>query len=130
MAGAWALALLWLMPPAGAAWTAIQPAACVTRIDPFAPPTLDNFVQSRNAAPFGRYLVNTVLLVTMILAAQLLLCIHAAFAFARLAFPGRNLLFALIPVRLMVTPDNLLVRNHAAIARLGVLDTILAIGLP
>lgn len=130
LAGAWALGLMWLLPLAWAIWTAIHPAAYVTRFDPLAPLTVDNFVQAWNAAPFGRYMVNTILLVTMILAAQLLLCIHAAFAFARLEFPGKNVLFALVLLQLMVTPDILLVRNYATVASLGVLDTILAIGLP
>ncbi len=130
VAGAWALGLMWLLPLAWAVWTAIHPAAYVTRFEPFAPLTTENFVQAWNAAPFGRYLINTILLVTMILAAQLLLCIHAAFAFARLEFPGKNLLFALVLLQLMVTPDILLVSNYATVASLGLLDTILAIGLP
>ena len=128
--GAWALALMWILPLAWAVWTSVHPPAYVTRFDPFAPVTADNFVNAWNAAPFGRYLFNTIILVTMVLGAQLLLCIHAAFAFARLEFPCKNLLFALVLLQLMVTPDILLVRNYATVASLGVLDTILAIGLP
>ena len=128
--GAWMLALVWVLPLAWAVWAAIHPAQFVTRFDPFAPLTAQNFVEAWNAAPFGRYLLNTVMLVTMILAAQLLLCIHAAFAFARLDFPFKNILFALVLMQLMITPDILLVRNYATVARLGLLDTILAIGLP
>jgi sn-glycerol 3-phosphate transport system permease protein len=128
--GAWSLALMWILPLAWAIWAAIHPAAYVTRFDPLAPLTLMNFAEAWNAAPFGRYLINTILLVTMVLTAQLLLCIHAAFAFARLEFPGKNLLFALVLMQLMVTPDILLVRNYTTVARLGLLDTILAIGLP
>jgi sn-glycerol 3-phosphate transport system permease protein len=130
VASAWALGLMWLLPLAWTVWPAIHPAAYVTRFDPLAPLTLENFVQAWNAAPFGRYMINTLLLVTMILAAQLLLCIHAAFAFARLEFPGKNALFALVLLQLMVTPDILLVRNYATVASLGVLNTIFAIGLP
>lgn len=128
--GAWMLALLWFLPLGWAVMTAIQPAAFEARFTPFAPWTTDNFIRAWNAAPFGRYLLNTVMLVTMILTAQLLLCIHAAFAFARLEFPGKNILFALVLVQLMVMPDVLLVRNYMTVAQLGVLDTILAIGLP
>jgi sn-glycerol 3-phosphate transport system permease protein len=93
VAGAWMLALVWVLPLAWAAWAAIHPPAFVTRFDPLAPLTAQNFVEAWNAAPFGRYMLKTVMLVTMILAAQLLLCIHAAFAFARLEFPLKNLLF-------------------------------------
>jgi sn-glycerol 3-phosphate transport system permease protein len=128
--GAWILALLWILPLAWAVWAAIHPAQFVTGFDPLAPLTLQNFVDAWNAAPFGRYLLNTVILVTMILTAQLLLCIHAAFAFARLCFPFKNLLFALVLMQLMITPDILLVRNYATLARFDLLDTILAIGLP
>jgi sn-glycerol 3-phosphate transport system permease protein len=128
--GAWILGLLWILPLAWAVWAAIHPVQFVTGFDPLAPLTLQNFVDAWNAAPFGRYLLNTVILVTMILTAQLLLCIHAAFAFARLCFPFKNLLFALVLMQLMITPDILLVRNYATLARFDLLDTILAIGLP
>lgn len=130
VAGAWALALVWLLPLAYAVWTAIHPAAFETRFAPFAPLTLENFVRAWNAAPFARYFVNTILLVTMILTAQLILCSLAAFAFARFEFPGKNTLFALVLVQLMVMPDILLVRNYATMGSLGLIDTILAIGLP
>ncbi|MCC5979678.1 MAG: carbohydrate ABC transporter permease [Salinarimonas sp.] len=130
VAGAWALALVWILPLAYAVWTAIHPSAYETRFVLLAPLTFENFTRAWNAAPFARYFLNTIMLVTMILAAQLILCIHAAFAFARLDFPGKNLLFALVLVQLMVMPDILLVRNYATMAQLGLVDTILAIGLP
>ncbi|WP_292898145.1 carbohydrate ABC transporter permease [Nitratireductor sp.] len=128
--GAWALALVWLLPLLYAVWTAIHPSAYETRFDLFAPLTLENFVEAWNAAPFARYFVNTILLVTMILSAQLVLCTLAGFAFARLEFPGKNLLFSLVLLQLMVMPDILIVRNYAAMSSLGLVDTILAIGLP
>lgn len=130
VAGAWLLALVWILPLVYAIWTAIHPSAYETRFVLLAPLTLDNFVRAWNAAPFARYFLNTILLVTMVLGAQLLLCIHAAFAFARLEFPGKNVLFALVLVQIMVMPDILLVRNYATMAQLGLVDTILAIGLP
>jgi len=130
VAGAWALALVWILPLAYAIWSAIHPSAYETRFVLLAPLTFENFTRAWNAAPFARYFLNTIMLVSMILAAQLILCIHAAFAFARLEFPGKNILFALVLVQLMVMPDILLVRNYATMAQLGLVDTILAIGLP
>ena len=53
-----------------------------------APLTLDNFVEAWQAAPFARYFLNTVMLVTMVLAAQLVLVTLAAYAFARFEVPG------------------------------------------
>lgn len=130
VAGAWALALVWLLPLAYAIWTAFHPPAYETRFELFAPLTLDNFLRAWNAAPFARYFLNTIALVTMVLTAQLVLCTLAAFAFARLEFPGKNVLFALVLLQLMVMPDILLVRNYATMSALGLVDTIVAIGLP
>jgi len=127
---AWLLGILWLLPLAFAVWTAFHPAEFSTRFVPFAPLTLENFGKAWIAAPFARYFVNTVVLVTMVLAAQLVLVTLAAYAFARFEFPGRNLLFALVLVQLMIMPDVLLVENYRTMTQLGRKDTILAIGLP
>jgi sn-glycerol 3-phosphate transport system permease protein len=128
--GAWALGLLWLLPLAYAAWTAFHPAEFATRFVPTAPLTLENFEKAWAAAPFARYFLNTTVLVTTVLAAQLVLVTLAAYAFARFEFPGRNLLFALVLVQLMVMPDVLIVENYRTMTALGLKDTILAIGLP
>jgi sn-glycerol 3-phosphate transport system permease protein len=128
--GAWMLGVLWLLPLLYAVWTAFHPAAYATHFDLFAPLTLKNLVAAWQAAPFARYLVNTVLLVTLILAAQFVLCTLAAFAFARLIFPGRDLLFAVVLLQLMVMPDVLLVENYHSLAQLHLADTILGIALP
>ena len=127
---AWTLAVLWVLPLLFAIWTAFHPAEFSTRLVLSAPLTLQNFRNAWEAAPFARYFANTVLLVTMVLAAQLVLVTLAAYAFARFDFPGRNVLFALVLVQLMVMPDVLLVENYRTMTQLGLKDTILAIGLP
>jgi sn-glycerol 3-phosphate transport system permease protein len=127
---AWMLALLWILPLAYAVWTAFHPTEFSTRFVLFAPLTLDNFARAWAAAPFARYFLNTALLVAMILACQLVLSTLAAYAFARFEFAGKNLLFSLVLVQLMVMPDILLVENYKTMARLGLVDTLLAIGLP
>ncbi|HEV8095441.1 MAG TPA: carbohydrate ABC transporter permease [Burkholderiales bacterium] len=128
--GAWLLALVWALPLAYAIWTAFHPAEFSARFVLTAPLTLANFVNAWEAAPFARYFLNTVMLVTLILAAQLVLCTLAAYAFARYEFPGRDLAFALVLVQLMVMPDVLIVENYRTMSRLGILDSTLAIGLP
>ncbi|MCG3188538.1 MAG: L-arabinose transport system permease protein AraQ [Burkholderiaceae bacterium] len=127
---AWLLALLWILPLAYAVWTAFHPSAYSTRFDLLAPLTLNNFRRAWEAAPFARYFLNTTLLVVMILGVQLVLATLAAYAFARWRFRGRNVAFALVLVQLMVMPDILLVENYKTMARLGLVDTLLAIGLP
>jgi sn-glycerol 3-phosphate transport system permease protein len=128
--GAWLLGALWVLPLAYAVWTAFHPGEFSTHFVPTAPLTLDNFERAWAAAPFARYFLNTVLLCAMILAAQLVLCTLAAYAFARFLFPGRNFLFALVLLQLMVMPDVLIVENYRTMGALGLRDTIVAIALP
>jgi len=128
--GAWALGLLWILPLAYAMWAAFHPPAYATRFDLFAPLTLDNFVRAWNAAPFPRYFLNTFVLVTMVLAAQLVLSTLAGYAFARFKFRGRDFVFMLVLLQLMIMPDVLLVENYRSMSLLGVRDTVFAIGLP
>jgi len=127
---AWALALLWILPLAYALWAAIHPPAYATRFELGAPLSLENFRRAWEIAPFPRYFLNTVMLVTMVLAGQFLLCTLAAYAFARYAFPGRDVAFALIMVQILIMPEVLLVENYMTIARIGLVDTVPAIALP
>ncbi|MBK7473950.1 MAG: carbohydrate ABC transporter permease [Betaproteobacteria bacterium] len=129
-AGAWLLAALWILPLAYAFWTAFHPAEYATRFDLFAPLTLQNFRNAWEAAPFSRYFFNTIVLVAMILGAQLVLCTLAAYAFARYAFWGRDAMFVLVLVQLMIMPEVLLVENYRTMSVLGILDSLPAIGLP
>ena len=128
--GAWLLALIWLAPLAYAFWSALHPAAYATSFSLSAPWTLENFARAWSQAPFGRYYVNTVLLVCMVLAGQLVLCTLAAYAFARFSFRGSTIAFALVLLQLMIMPDVLIVENYRVVSGLGLLDTIPAIALP
>jgi sn-glycerol 3-phosphate transport system permease protein len=129
-AGAWLLAVLWLLPLLFALWAAFHPPAYTTRFEPGAPLTLENFARAWSRAPFARYYVNTVLLVTSILGAQLALVTLAGYAFARFRFAGRDVAFALVLVQLMIVPEVLIVENYRTMSRLGLVDSILGIGLP
>ncbi len=128
--GAWTLALVWFLPLIYAVWTAFHPGAYATRFDLLAPLTVENFVNAWNAAPFARYFLNTVMLVTFILIGQFVLCTLAAYAFARYEFPGKSILFTLVLLQLLVMPDILIVENYVTMRRLDLVDTIAAIGLP
>jgi sn-glycerol 3-phosphate transport system permease protein len=129
-AAAWLFGIVWIAPLLYAVWAAIHPTGYATSLDLFAPLTLENFTTAWVSAPFARYFLNTFILVTMILVAQFVLCTLAAFVFARADFPGSGMLFALVLVQLMITPDVLLVENYRTMSALGLVDTIVAIGLP
>ncbi|MFO0294198.1 MAG: carbohydrate ABC transporter permease [Rhodospirillales bacterium] len=127
---AWLLGLLWFLPLIYAVWTAFHPPEFQARFEAFAPLTLQNFAAAWDAAPFGRYFANTIALCAMILAVQLVLVTLAAYAFARFEFFGREVAFALVLVQLMIMPEVLIVENYQTLRRLGLVDTLLGIGLP
>lgn len=128
--GAWILAICWISPLLYACWAAFHPSEFATKLIWDAPLTLNNFVAAWEAAPFARYFLNTTLLVAMILLIQLVLCTLAAYAFARYEFFGKNILFSLMLVQLMVMPEILIVRNYQTLSQLGLVDTLFGIGLP
>jgi len=129
-AAAWLLAFIWGLPLLYALWAAFHPSAYTTDFSLRAPLTLNNFVRAWEAAPFARYFLNTVVLVIGIMIAQFVICTLAAFALARWKFWGSGVLFALILIQLMVTPDVLIVENYQTLHRLGLIDTLTGIGLP
>ena len=127
---AWALGLFWLAPLLYAVWTAFHPALYATHFDLLAPLTLENLDRAWHAAPFARYFLNTIILVTMIVGAQCVLCTLAAFAFARFEFRGRNLVFALVLIQLMIAPEILAVANYQTVRALGFVDSLVGVALP
>ncbi len=127
---AWFLALLWIAPLIYAFWAAFHSSEYAVHFDIFAPLTLANLREALSQAPFLRYALDTFILVTIILTAQLVLCTLAAYAFARFRFSGSNIAFALVLVQLMITPEILIVENYGTLARFELIDTILGIGLP
>ena len=88
-----------------------------------------NFKDAMEVAPFGRYYINTIILVIGIFAVQMVTISLAAYAFARLKFPGRDFLFMFFLLQLMIPPQSIVVPNYITIASLGLLDTKLAIGV-
>ncbi|MEO3780606.1 carbohydrate ABC transporter permease [Micromonospora sp. B11E3] len=79
---------------------------------------------------FWRYLMNSVIVATIITASQLLFSAMAAYAFARLRWPGRNKIFFLFLSALMVPPIFTTLPNFVLVKNLGLLNTYLGIVLP
>lgn len=127
---AWLLAVLWISPLAYAFWAAFHPGEYAVNFVLTAPLTFSNFREALSQAPFFRYALNTFILVSTILGAQLFLCTLAAYAFARYRFRGHQAAFALVLVQLMITPEILIVENYITLAHFHLVDTIIGIGLP
>ncbi len=127
---AWLLAIIWAMPLIYAFWAAFHPPGYAVRFDIGAPLTLANFIEAWKTAPFARYFINTILYTTMTTALQFVLCTLAAYSFACYDWKGKDLVFSLILIQLMVMPDQLLVVNYQTMSALNLVDTIPAISLP
>jgi sn-glycerol 3-phosphate transport system permease protein len=127
---AWFLAILWVLPLLYAFWSAFHPPEYATRFDLFAPLSLENFKVAWNQAPFARYFVNTIAIVTSILAVQLVLCTLAAYAFARFDFKGKSVAFSFVLLQLMIMPEVLIVENYVTMSKMGLVDSITGVGLP
>jgi len=93
-------------------------------------PTFNNFLGVLDAMPFWRYYWNTIVVAFGILAIQVVTITLAAYAFARMQFWGRDVLFILLLVQLMIAPQSTVIQNYITVTRLGLLDTKLAIMAP
>ena len=92
--------------------------------------TLENYITAWTAQPFGRYFLNSVIQTGIIVAFQLLFSILAAYAFAVLRFPGRNLMFYLILGSLMVPFQLTFIPNFVFVSNLGLANTYAGLTLP
>ncbi|MEU6284471.1 carbohydrate ABC transporter permease [Streptomyces sp. NPDC047028] len=112
--------------------TSLQTLTSVTHIppDPLPEGQWDNYHQVFGLLPFGHQFLNTVLMALGRTLGQVLLCPMAAYAFARLRFPGRKVLFGLFLSVLMVPPQLFIIPQYQIMADLGWLNTLQALVLP
>jgi len=90
----------------------------------------ENFRAAWNFAPFGRYLVNTFFVAGSIMVLETMSSALAAYAFARLTFPGRDLLFLVYLGSLMVPRQVTLVPLFILIKELHWIDTYQGLIIP
>ena len=89
---------------------------------------LQNYVQAWNEANFNEYFVNSVLITTITIVGMLFVCVLAAYAFSRIKFPGRDLIFGIFLATMMIPETILLIPNFLIVNRLDKL--MRPIGLP
>src|SRR5918999_6455373 len=90
----------------------------------------ENFRAAWNFAPFGRYLINTLVMVGGITVLQTVTSALAAYAFARLQFRGRDLLFLLYLGTLMIPPQVTVIPQFILIKELNWVDTYQGLIIP
>jgi ABC-type glycerol-3-phosphate transport system permease component len=93
-------------------------------------PQWGNFRRALDEVPLARYMLNSTIMTGIIVIGQLATSALAAYAFAFLRFPGRNLLFLLFLSTLMVPVEVAIIPNYQTITRLGWLDTYQALTVP
>jgi multiple sugar transport system permease protein len=94
------------------------------------PPVWSNYAEAWQIAPFGRYFLNTAIVAVSVTACSLFLNSLAAYAFARLRFQGRDLLFMLLLATMMIPFQVTMIPTFLILKQLGWLDSYLGLTVP
>lgn len=89
-----------------------------------------NYARALQVAPFGRYFINSVIITSISTIGELLFTILAAFAFSRLNFYGKNVLFTILIATMMVPFELLMIPNYLTLSRMGLINTYAAMIIP
>jgi multiple sugar transport system permease protein len=89
-----------------------------------------NYADAWNAVPFAHFFVNSLLYSVATVAGNLLFCSLAAYAFARIRFFGRNVLFVVLLATLMVPFQVILIPTFLIVKKLGMVDTVGGLIMP
>ena len=93
-------------------------------------PTLQNYIDAFSAVPLAKYFLNTIIFTVITTALMLVIVIPAAYAFARLEFRGKNLVFLLFLSLMMIPNELVIITNFVTITDLGLRNTFPGLILP
>lgn len=93
-------------------------------------PTAQNYLQVFTEANLGLYFVNTLIFTVSTTLLMLIVTVLAAFAFARLNFPGRNIAFVLFLALMMIPGELVVITNYVTMETAGLKNTFLGLILP
>lgn len=93
-------------------------------------PTLQNYRDAFTSVPLGRYLANTVFFAVVTTALMVVVITLSAYAFARMEFRGKNLLFTLFLSLMMIPTELVVITNYATITGLELRNTFTGLILP
>jgi ABC-type glycerol-3-phosphate transport system permease component len=95
-----------------------------------APPHPENYVRVADIVPLARYLANSLLVTGAVIVGTLVSCVLPAYAFARLRFPGRDIIFLVLISSLLIPPMATLVPQFVLFHRLGWYNTLFPLIVP
>ena len=93
-------------------------------------PTVQNYVDAFTAVPLADYFVNTLIFTLATTAIMLVVTVLAAFAFARLDFPGKDLAFTLFLALMMIPNELVIITNFVTVTDLDLRNTFMGLILP
>ncbi len=93
-------------------------------------PTMQNYTDAFTAVPLARYFMNTVIFTAVTTALMLVVIVLSAFAFSRLDFAGRDLLFTAFLSLMMIPNELVIITNFVTITNLGLRNTFTGLILP
>ncbi len=93
-------------------------------------PTFQNYIDAFTTVDLGKYFLNTLIFTLATTAIMLVVIILAAFAFARLDFPGRSAAFALFLSLMMIPNELVIITNFVTITNWGLRNTFTGLILP
>lgn len=93
-------------------------------------PTLENYYIAWSEVPLARYMLNTLVFSLFTTFLMLVVCVLAAFAFARLEFKGKNLVFTIFLAMMMIPNELIILTNYVTISTVGLRDTFTGLILP
>ena len=91
---------------------------------------IDNFKDAMASLPFGALYKNTILLIFWRVVCAVAFSSMAGYAFAKLNFKGKNLLFSLVLVQMMLPSQIFITPQYQMLAKLGLTNTIFALVFP
>lgn len=89
-----------------------------------------NYPEAMEMAPFGRFFINSIITSLLTVMAQLITCPMAAFAFAKLNFRSKNILFTIFLCTMMVPSESTIIANYLTMASFHLTNTYFAIIAP
>ena len=95
-----------------------------------ASPTFDNYIEAFTAVPLARYFLNTLIFTVATTAVMLVVVVLSAYAFARLEFRGRTLLFTAFLALMMIPNELVIITNFVTITNWNLRNTYLGLILP
>ncbi len=93
-------------------------------------PTLENYIQAFTAVPLARYFFNTIIFTIITTLIMMIVVVFSAFAFSRLEFTGKNLIFTMFLSLMMIPNELVIITNFVTITNAGLRNSFLGLILP